>query len=114
MKLFGSISQGPSALYLLAMDDGNSVTTKLLTLLNVSATKIGKRKRIFDEFVHSEKKLNKRKPSVAFVTSDENTSAAEDAQKNIPTNKEHISTEQETVEAEEVEGILRIPLLNLN
>ncbi len=92
------------------MDDGNSVTTKLLTLLNVSATKIGKRKRI-NEFVHSEKKLNKRKP----LTSDENTCAAEDAQKNIPTDEEHLSKEQEeTVEAEEVEGILRIPLLKFN
>jgi U3 small nucleolar RNA-associated protein 25 len=96
------------------MDDGNSVTTKLLTLLNVSATKIGKRKRIFDEFVHSEKKLNKRKPSVAFVTSDENTSAVEDAQKKTPTDEEHLSKEQDTVEAEEVEGILRIPLLKFN
>jgi len=93
------------------MDDGNSVTTKLLTLLNVSATKIGKRKRMFDEFVHSEKKLNKRKPSVAFVTSDENTSAAE---KEIPTDEENLSKEQDTVEAEEVEGILRIPLLKSN
>ena len=42
------------------MDDGNSVTTKLLTLLNISATKIGKRKRVDDEFVPAEK-LNKRK-----------------------------------------------------
>ena len=42
------------------MDDGNSVTTKLLTLLNISATKIGKRKRVDDDFVPAEK-LNKRK-----------------------------------------------------
>ncbi|CAA7260732.1 unnamed protein product [Cyclocybe aegerita] len=49
------------------MDDGNSITTKLLTLLNVSATKIGKRKRTDDEFVPSEK-LNKRK-SATFADS---------------------------------------------
>ncbi|KAF9050338.1 digestive organ expansion factor [Panaeolus papilionaceus] len=42
------------------MDDGNSVTTRLLTLLNVSATKVNKRKRTQDEFIPSVK-LNKRK-----------------------------------------------------
>ncbi|KAH9484760.1 U3 small nucleolar RNA-associated protein 25 [Psilocybe cubensis] len=44
----------------------NTVTTKLLTLLNVSATKIGKRKRFEDEFVPAEK-LNKRKASISFA-----------------------------------------------
>jgi len=48
----------------MTMDDGNSTTTKLLTLLNVSATKIGKRKRTEDDFVPAEK-LNKRK-SISF------------------------------------------------
>ncbi|KDR67537.1 hypothetical protein GALMADRAFT_258194 [Galerina marginata CBS 339.88] len=47
------------------MDEGNSVTTKLLTLLNVSATKIGKRKRFNEEFVPAEK-LNKRR-SITFA-----------------------------------------------
>ena len=64
------------------MDDGNSVTTKLLTLLNISATKIGKRKRVDDDFVPAEK-LNKRK-SVTIVTES-------------PTEK---SSEQEDVTAE--------------
>ena len=49
----------------MTMDDGNSVTTKLLTLLNVSATRIGKRKRAEDDFVPAEK-LNKRK-SISFA-----------------------------------------------
>jgi len=49
----------------MTMDDGNSVTTKLLTLLNVSATRIGKRKRAEDDFVPAEK-LNKRK-SITFA-----------------------------------------------
>ena len=48
----------------MTMDDGNSTTTKLLTLLNVSATKIGKRKRTEGDFVPAEK-LNKRK-SISF------------------------------------------------
>ncbi|KAG5643388.1 hypothetical protein DXG03_001002 [Asterophora parasitica] len=44
----------------MAIDTDNSITTSLLTLLNVSATKAGKRKHA-DEFVPSESKLNKRK-----------------------------------------------------
>jgi len=46
----------------MTIDDGTAVTTKLLTLLNVSATKLGKRKQ--DEFIPAEK-LNKRK-SISF------------------------------------------------
>ncbi|KAI5123895.1 hypothetical protein M0805_005711 [Coniferiporia weirii] len=42
------------------MDDDNLTTTKLLTLLNVSATKAGKRKRLYDDSIPSVK-LNKRK-----------------------------------------------------
>lgn len=42
------------------------MTTKLLTLLNVSATKVGKRKDL-EEFVPSKKKLNKRKTSISFA-----------------------------------------------
>ncbi|RDB16721.1 U3 small nucleolar RNA-associated protein 25 [Hypsizygus marmoreus] len=45
----------------MAVGIDNSITTSLLTLLNVSATKAGKRKRPENEFVPSEK-LNKRKP----------------------------------------------------
>jgi U3 small nucleolar RNA-associated protein 25 len=52
------------------MDDGNFVTTKLLTLLNVSATKIGKRKRTYEEHFVPTNKLNKRK-SASFVVADE-------------------------------------------
>ena len=44
--------------------DSSSITTRLLTLLNVSATKIGKRKRIEEDFIPSEK-LNKRKSNSA-------------------------------------------------
>lgn len=41
------------------MEDGNSTTTQLLTLLNVSATKLGKRK--WDAEKGPSEKLNKRK-----------------------------------------------------
>ena len=52
------------------MDDGNSITTRLLTLLNVSATKIGKRKRVEENFIPSEK-LNKRKSTEPNTTAEE-------------------------------------------
>ncbi|XP_006455126.1 hypothetical protein AGABI2DRAFT_209438 [Agaricus bisporus var. bisporus H97] len=52
------------------MDNGNSVTTKLLTLLNVSATKIGKRKRTYEDHFVPSSKLNKRK-SASFAIADE-------------------------------------------
>ncbi|KIM83267.1 hypothetical protein PILCRDRAFT_97191 [Piloderma croceum F 1598] len=47
------------------MDNPNATTTRLLTLLNVSAVKTGKRKRTFDDSVPVPK-LNKRK-SVLFA-----------------------------------------------
>ena len=50
------------------MDDGNDITTRLLTLLNVSAIKTGKRKRTTFDDPKSlpNHKLNKRK-SVLFA-----------------------------------------------
>jgi U3 small nucleolar RNA-associated protein 25 len=59
------------------MDDGNSVTTRLLTLLNVSATKIGKCKRVEEDFVPSEK-LNKRKSTEPNSEEKENDAAKEE------------------------------------
>ncbi|KAF8624645.1 hypothetical protein AX15_005796 [Amanita polypyramis BW_CC] len=53
------------------MEDDNSVTTRLLTLLNVSATKIGKRKRLYEEYDEPHEKLNKRK-SIRFAPSKQN------------------------------------------
>jgi U3 small nucleolar RNA-associated protein 25 len=53
------------------MDHRNSITTRLITLLNVSATKIGKRKRAEEEFIPSEK-LNKRKSAEPNATPSEN------------------------------------------
>lgn len=46
----------------MAVQDPNSVTTKLLTLLNVSATKVGKRKQPIDDVLaQPSEKLNKRR-----------------------------------------------------
>ncbi|KAI8992953.1 digestive organ expansion factor [Trametes punicea] len=53
----------------MAVDDPNTTTTRLLTLLNVSATKAGKRKRTIDETKPSEK-LNKKR-AVQIVAPDE-------------------------------------------
>ena len=44
----------------MGMDRGNETTTQLLTLLNISATKAGKRKWLVDESRPKEK-LNKRR-----------------------------------------------------
>ena len=47
----------------MAIDQGSTATTKLLTLLNVSATTVGKRKRVYGS-TNEPTKLNKRKKSV--------------------------------------------------
>ena len=45
----------------MAIDNSNSTTTRLLTLLNVSATKAGKRKRAYYEETKPTEKLNKKR-----------------------------------------------------
>jgi U3 small nucleolar RNA-associated protein 25 len=78
------------------MDDGNSTTTRLLTLLNVSAIKAGKRKRSYndDEFQPSVK-LNRRKPvqSEPLEKENENEENAQDAETDGQENEENISAE---------------------
>ena len=82
------------------MEDGNSVTTKLLTLLNVSATKIGKRKRVEDDFVPSEK-LNKRKS----ITFDDSINVASE-KPDVATIEAEITMDnaEETLDIEEATG----------
>ncbi|KAG2016434.1 digestive organ expansion factor [Coprinopsis cinerea AmutBmut pab1-1] len=85
----------------MAIDDGTNVTTKLLTLLNVSATKVGKRKRPVEEVVPSEK-LNKRK-TISFsdkvdVQYLESTKPPKESKKT----KEKAADEDEENDAEEV------------
>jgi hypothetical protein len=78
------------------MDDGNSVTTRLLTLLNVSAVKTGKRKRTFDDPLPV-KKLNKRK-SVLF------TNVSNDEQQPAPSNPTERAEDADALEqVEEIE-----------
>jgi|SRR5882762_2143491 len=77
------------------MDDGNSVTTRLLTLLNVSAVKTGKRKRTFDDPLPV-KKLNKRK-SVLF------TNVSNDEQQPAPNPTERAEDADALEQVEEIE-----------
>ena len=85
------------------MDDGNSITTRLLTLLNVSATKIGKRKRIEQDFIPSEK-LNKRKstePNASSSEEKENDTAREEG--TVPaSNGEDVEMEDEAQDADPI------------
>ncbi|KAI0645784.1 digestive organ expansion factor [Trametes meyenii] len=56
----------------MAIDDSSSTTTRLLTLLNVSATKAGKRKRTFIEETRPTEKLNKKR-AVQIVIPEESS-----------------------------------------
>jgi len=94
------------------MDDGNSTTTRLLTLLNVSAVMAGKRKQPFDDSVPV-RKLNKRK-SVLFAD------ALDGAEKpTTPINaerREEVDTEQQDLKDDsESQGMfsLSCPLHNV-
>lgn len=94
------------------MDDGNSVTTKLLTLLNVSATKIGKRKRTYEDHFIPSDKLNKRK-SASFAidvvqperVEDENKEGELDEDVIMGSETKKVEGETEGTEDEESEGM---------
>lgn len=93
------------------MDNGNSVTTKLLTLLNVSATKIGKRKRTYEDHFVPSSKLNKRK-SASFAIADEpvQSEGVEDANQggkpDVDVDMDPVTVEEgkKDVEGDETEG----------
>lgn len=78
------------------MENPHPITTRLLTLLNVSATKFNKRKRTDDEFVPAEK-LNKRKPT-AFVEPTNNQEDSEDVTMEAVKEKEIVAEEAEEEE----------------
>ncbi|KAL0956761.1 hypothetical protein HGRIS_002880 [Hohenbuehelia grisea] len=61
-----------------------TTTTKLLTLLNVSATQSGKRRRLYEEVLPAGEKLNKRKPVQFTAPDDDSSKEAEPS----PTEKE--------------------------
>ncbi|KAI0090475.1 digestive organ expansion factor [Irpex rosettiformis] len=67
----------------MAIDRGNEATTQLLTLLNVSATRAGKRKWLLDDLQPS-RKLNKRKTTVQFddAAPKDNSGSSEDQDMN--------------------------------
>jgi U3 small nucleolar RNA-associated protein 25 len=75
------------------MDDDNNVTTRLLTLLNVSALKTSKRKRT-DDLEPSDKKLNKRSRSVQF--SDVQTLSVEVQKDNVDNISQPVEQVEET------------------
>jgi U3 small nucleolar RNA-associated protein 25 len=95
----------------MAIDSGSETTTQLLTLLNVSATKAGKRKWILDDDLRPAQKLNKRQakvtiddasPSAASVSEEDNSMNAKAVSDNKP-DAEQISEEQEENDVEEEE-----------
>ncbi|RPD57540.1 digestive organ expansion factor [Lentinus tigrinus ALCF2SS1-7] len=69
----------------MAIDDSSSTTTRLLTLLNVSATKAGKRKRTYADIKPVEK-LNKRR-AVQFVAPEESSGSASEESASPATEK---------------------------
>jgi len=91
------------------MDEANVITTRLLTLLNVSATKLGKRKRPYEDDHPPQEKLNKRK-SIHFQDSEPVSSHTPEAQ--VPEDHaggDEQETEKRDTEApeEETDGRLR-------
>ncbi|OBZ70628.1 hypothetical protein A0H81_09177 [Grifola frondosa] len=82
----------------MAIDSGSSPTTRLLTLLNVSATKAGKRKRTFEDSKPTEK-LNKRR-AVQFAAAGEDNDASS-AEQCIESQEQETSVETATERDEE-------------
>ena len=62
----------------MAIADSSSATTRLLTLLNVSATKAGKRKRAYEDSKPVEK-LNKRRAVQFAAPGEANASGSEES-----------------------------------
>lgn len=84
----------------MAIDNSNSATTRLLTLLNVSATKVGKRKRNTDDVVVGEK-LNKRR-TVVFETDEGAENASTEIVESTETELVRPASEVGAEEGEEV------------
>ena len=84
----------------MAIDRGNETTTQLLTLLNVSATKAGKRKWILDDAKPVEK-LNKRR-NVQFgeVQVKELEDSPEETPKDVDEGNTLVDDEEEANEIE--------------
>ncbi|KAH9935741.1 digestive organ expansion factor [Fomitopsis serialis] len=85
----------------MAVEDASAVTTKLLTLLNVSATKVGKRKHPFEDIVAKPgERLNKRR-AISFSDASDTLSTKKSPE---PTSEDVADKEREAEEGpEEVE-----------
>lgn len=101
----------------MAIDEGTSVTTHLLTLLNVSATKAGKRKWTYEEPKPTER-LNKRRVVNFSAEPDENDAPSQGKPANEDTSNlpEVVEAPQDNEEHEEEPnaegnfgGLYRIP-----
>jgi U3 small nucleolar RNA-associated protein 25 len=80
------------------MEEANLITTKLLTLLNVSAVKSGKKRRVYDELVSAELgKLNKRKSTKFAADSTDGSAHVSEKGKQA---KEAMETEEANAEKE--------------
>lgn len=82
-------------------EDANSPTTKLLTLLNVSALKNRKRARVTED-PHRNEKLNKRRKSIKFAADDTPEPILQDTT-NTPENgaaADGVHSADETVDAD--------------
>lgn len=105
------VSQRLRHIFLSAMNDADITTTRLLTLLNVSATKAGKRKwTSVDDF--PAEKLNKRK-TARFMDSAESEESPAVAEVIIDTTMESVETELPEMEADD-EGTLAEIFCDLN
>lgn len=90
----------------MGIDRGNETTTQLLTLLNVSATKAGKRKWESDD-TRPKEKLNKRRvvlldePTVTIVDTDEAISTKEEG----GSKKDNVEESHEDEKDDEEQGV---------
>ncbi|TBU33717.1 digestive organ expansion factor [Dichomitus squalens] len=82
----------------MAIDESSSTTTRLLTLLNVSATKAGKRKRAYEESKSAEK-LNKKR--VVHITTPEDKSGSSEESRPSEEKGNDAVEQQEAVDSEE-------------
>ncbi|EJF65447.1 digestive organ expansion factor [Dichomitus squalens LYAD-421 SS1] len=82
----------------MAIDESSSTTTRLLTLLNVSATKAGKRKRAYEESKPAEK-LNKKR--VVHITTPEDKSGSSEESRPSEEKGNDAVEQQEAVDSEE-------------
>lgn len=84
-------------------EDGNATTTKLLTLLNVSATKATKRKRPHEDEASRAERLNKR-TTAEYILSEagESQKLSDDVSADAATPEKEEDAKSE--EVEELEG----------